>query len=188
MTTASKLSRYELLLDQIFPLVSPEVRNMIDDARHQELRTSVPHGRLSPTGSASFGVIDMDVTSNSPSAQRVPLSLPSPLTHQHHSSLETTPRTLPTPLLSEISDTPLRPTPGSDSTTRSLTDDQSGAPTLRLPSITRHGFLVEEGSDTLLVPGLSPPLTDALKLDERNPASVGNPQLRMGQSNASPPD
>lgn len=40
--TSSKLARYERLLNDIFPLVSTDVRNMIDDVRQQVI-VSLPH-------------------------------------------------------------------------------------------------------------------------------------------------
>ncbi|KAJ9652687.1 hypothetical protein H2198_008054, partial [Neophaeococcomyces mojaviensis] len=178
MATSSKLARYEILLDQIFPLVSLEVRNLIDDARHQENGTSGPYDVLSRNASASFSAPDVDVASNSLSAQRAPLSLaPSP-THQH-SSFVTASRILPAPVLSEIPDTPLRPIPTSEATTRSPIDDQGSVTVLRLPSITRHGFLVDEGLDTPSVPGFGSPLTDPLNPDERNATVVGMNRLHM---------
>lgn len=42
--TSSKLARYERLLNDIFPLVSPDVRTMIDDVRQQVLDSSLPTG------------------------------------------------------------------------------------------------------------------------------------------------
>lgn len=42
--TSSKLARYERLLNDIFPLVSPDVRTMIDDVRQQVLDSSLPAG------------------------------------------------------------------------------------------------------------------------------------------------
>lgn len=132
---------------------------------------AISHGHTNP--------FEIDYKSTSPSAPRMPLPIAASAPPQIPGFLST-PRSLPPPLPFDSSNSPVRPTPSSESTSRSPPDDHSSAAAVRLPSITRHGFLVDQGVRNPAIPVISPPLSNAQMHEDRNSTMVDGdvPQRR----------
>lgn len=160
--TSSKLARYERLLNDIFPLVSTDVRNMIDDVRQQVLvrpQTTSRFVKLNSfqefTSTSSLDQVDarsmpanafeLEERRTSSSIHRLPPPAPVPV-GQSTPAFMPTPRSLPPPSSNDTSQSPMPSTSSAQRSSKSPPDDVSISSTIRLPSITRHGFLVEDGS------------------------------------------
>lgn len=78
------------------------------------------------------------------------MAMPQPVHNTHHAAVFANPRSLPTPL--PVSPSIQQPS-AAHHMRRSPTEDIAGSPIVRLPSITRHGVILESGLPA--VPGLS---------------------------------
>ncbi|RVX74981.1 hypothetical protein B0A52_01258 [Exophiala mesophila] len=139
--TSRRLARYETLLSQIIPLVSNEVRVLIEDARDLDTATSNGSETTEPEPNyhpPSLPGIKSESNSSSGSRPLLPFPIPStlaPTVSRSSNSSGTydsvTPSSVP----------PLTPTPAPQGT---ISPDTSSL--TRLPSITPDGVLIEEGS------------------------------------------
>ncbi|KAG9780051.1 hypothetical protein KCU88_g3848, partial [Aureobasidium melanogenum] len=161
--TSRRLARYETLLNQIMPMVSPEVRALIEDARETDGSNA---SNTSETPEIDFGVPPQRLDSGlvGPGGRIIlPLPVPSPhvpvVSRSSTSSgtFEVVPGTTVGPPPS-VPPPPSLPsgTPASSSnvsTSQRLSPDSIAL--TRLPSITSEGILLETGR----APDLSPPPT-----------------------------
>lgn len=76
-------------------------------------------------------------------------------------SFMSTPRSLPPPLPTDPSQSPLPSAASVQRSSKSPSEDLSVNPAIRLPSITRHGFLVEDGTRGQLPAGPGSPVLDS---------------------------
>lgn len=106
----------------------------------------------SESRSLSANAFESEERRTSPSMPRLPPPTPAP-GGQTTPSFMSTPRSLPPPASNDPSQSPMQS--NAQRSSKSPSDDVSISSTLRLPSITRHGYLVEDGSRAQLplVPG-----------------------------------
>lgn len=103
----------------------------------------------SESRSLSANAFELDERRTSPSMPRLPPPTPVP-GGQTTPSFMSTPRSLPPPASNDPSQSPMQS--NAQRSSKSPSDDISISSTIRLPSITRHGFLVEDGSRGQLPP------------------------------------
>ncbi|KIW43658.1 hypothetical protein, variant [Exophiala oligosperma] len=153
--TSRRLARYETLLNEIMPMVSPEVRALIDEAREND----TSNGSETNDNDYGLGPPRLDGTLSGAPGSRIILPLPVPSPHVPGASRSSTssstfePAGPPATLSTASSQTSQRLSPDSNQLTR-------------LPSITAGGILIEEervagfsppkapGADVTVMPGL----------------------------------
>ncbi|KIW11226.1 hypothetical protein PV08_10526 [Exophiala spinifera] len=153
--TSRRLARYESLLNDILPMVSPEVRALIDEAREND----TSNGSETNDNDYNPGPPRLDGSISGAPGGRIILPLPVPSPHVPGVSRSSTssstfePAGPPATLSTASSQTSQRLSPDSNQLTR-------------LPSITAGGILIEEeraadfsppkapGVDTSAMPGL----------------------------------
>lgn len=137
--TSRKLARYEELLVEIYPLVANDVRSIIDNVRQQDFSVHSPNEPSDGSIAVPPNNFENDLSRISPSLNRLPPPVSSSLGHTQSAPAFTgVSRPLSIALSTELSVSPVQSPPTS---TRSPIDDNNSA--LRLPSITRQGFLVD---------------------------------------------
>ncbi|KAK5957949.1 hypothetical protein OHC33_001139 [Knufia fluminis] len=144
--TSRKLARYEELLVDIFPMVTDSVRTMIDQARRQDYRLLEGTCADDSVTSASSSALGLEQKAGSPDVGKPPLPLPIPLAHLGQSFTSPQKPLPPPPSPFEASLSPSRSKSSIPRSDMSTPEDLSVNAALRLPSITRQGFLVEDAS------------------------------------------
>lgn len=140
--TSRRLARYERLLSEIMPLVSPEVRTLIDEARDND----TSNGSETNETEYQLGPPRLESSMSGGPGGRIILPLPVPSPHVPGVSRSSTssstfePGYVPPTLSTASSQTSQRLSP--DSTVQLA----------RLPSITAGGILIEEERTDLSVP------------------------------------
>ncbi|KIY02552.1 uncharacterized protein Z520_01017 [Fonsecaea multimorphosa CBS 102226] len=142
--TSRRLARYESLLNEIIPMVSPEVRALIEDARDNDTGASNNGSETAETEQNLLPPALLKVESTmSGSGGRIILPLPVPSPHVPAASRSSTSSgtfdsVVPPPTIASTG-------PGSTVQTSSRLSPESNNSGTRLPSITAEGLLIETG-------------------------------------------
>ncbi|OAP58916.1 hypothetical protein AYL99_06213 [Fonsecaea erecta] len=142
--TSRRLARYESLLNEILPMVSPEVRALIEEARDNDTAASNNGSETAETEQLLLPPALLKTEPSMPgSGGRIILPLPVPSPH------------VPAPSRSSTSSGTFDPVPpppamastgpGSTVQTSSRLSPDSNTSVTRLPSITAAGLLIETG-------------------------------------------
>ncbi|ETN45336.1 uncharacterized protein HMPREF1541_09167 [Cyphellophora europaea CBS 101466] len=163
--TSRRLARYETLLNDIMPHVPPNVKQMIEDAREQDVAVSSPGGsEVNEHNDFARAMPSMsnDPSTSSGSTPRVSLPLPVPTTMGGQG-----PGPHPPPLvrpyenMSPSHSSSAMPRPNS----RASPEESSST---RLPSITPHGMLIEPSVEG------PPPVLPQIKSETSMLSSAGS--------------
>ncbi|OAL38774.1 hypothetical protein AYO20_01980 [Fonsecaea nubica] len=142
--TSRRLARYESLLNEILPMVSPEVRALIEEARDNDTAVSNNGSETAETDQNFLPpALLKSESSLAASGGRIILPLPVPSPHAPAPSRSSTSSgtfdpVAPPPTIASTG-------PGSTVQTASRLSPESNISGTRLPSITAEGLLIETG-------------------------------------------